>query len=69
MKKKKKEPEIVMVDGIPCIVAEVEKPPPRVIIRFFPFSELQKNKEDNYLEKVLKDLEKMFKDWDFSDAY
>ena len=66
---------IIMVDkeGMPCIVIQPTLPPPKFIqIEFVGldapkkhrnFTELQKQKEQFFLDKVLKDLEEVFKGW------
>lgn len=58
-------------DGIPCmLMAPVF---PQFEIRFFEFpqfqiphnnfTELQQQREKDYLENIIKELEKLFKDW------
>ena len=76
---KKLEPKnkiLIDKEGIPCImVPPVIRPPIPMrnfeirFIEFEPlkrhrnFTELQQKKEQNFLNKILKDLEEMFKGW------
>ena len=55
--------DIIEIDGMPCIKLDsrIEVPFQIFQIEFVDFTSLQQIKKQNYMDKILQDLEKLFK--------